>query len=701
MRFSLKTLLITFTLLILGLGWYMMKRRAELGVEFRIAKPIEQDEFYDAPDSIREFTSQRVVGEYCQQLEKEKAEAKAERIQSRLKRLRLSLRSFDNSSDKELLQSYPDEFLQIAKDQQQDTDLAAAINAAWILENFGDQAAYQQVRDRLIAAFSTDAPTIDQQTVYQFHSKFGTERLAVDPDYVEFMKSHSGPEDPLVEACSSFLHKQKIDDRPYQQRILREAKEGKSKTWAFLWLVKNHFTAETKTALREYLDNRSLSSHFEYYTVRHFLEIKQDDPDWIPLRNRIEQSSYEYLKQKDDIVAGNSLLWLAQQTKYWKMLSEHGTMASADFFRDAIQNTVKQGAYRRAVHLAIAVRGLDRLELRADAEVLLKKVLKAEKNHASHSSDYTTIEMLDLAEKFWGPEKTIEICKDHIEGGRCEGACEKLAAMFENTGNESIAKLLASTFEGSPKGFRNYYQYRSIVQIEKIGSELLPDLWKNCLRREHTYTLCQRWKDKNVDRKAFIQWLNGSFQPRPLLTVESVLEFPRCMDEDSFWKIEPFVIRTDHQFALSALALLGNGILIRDFQISDREDVTSKQKQFAKCAQPEFDWASDDTDSEAGLHMHSFVVNERLYQFSILEGRQMEDCGEYYLDNDYPTESCLEILNAVAIRQRLKGRFFLYSGEGLGDFVYLIVYLSGEAAAEMKDKFGLTPKEGFKYYFDH
>jgi hypothetical protein len=683
-RISLKQFLILISVLVLGIGFYISHREAELGVQIRVPKPIELDEFLDAPAFVTEIRSRRQVREHDH---REEAEAILKQKQKNASLL-ASLSVFSKQVHLEFMQEHRDEFIKLAQQQIDDPDLGTAANAAWVLDFYNDKLAYQKIRDRYIDDYADETLT-SYRPLYDFMEVFERDRLVKDPVFVDFLRTLTTKENELDWLSSAVLHYQEVDSEPHYQYMLKKARNGRDKSHAFVWLVKEFYNAEVRQALMEFLDAGNNPRHFRIIS---FIKIERPEPDWIPIRNRIEHLAYEFLRDP------NPTLWKREQRSFWKEFCEAATETSAEFLRNAFENTQGQDKHLRSERILYSCQALERLGHRKDAEVLLKAAFEADKKNDPYAFADTKRQMFDLAEKLWGRDETIKLCFEHIADSHDEAACNKLADIFEGTRNEEIAKRIAVSDRGS-------HRLDMISQVEQVGSELLPSLWESSSTRQATFAVFQQWKERNVNRQDFVDWINSTLTPKSPLTIQSVLNHPNYKDGNNLWEIQSPVIRTDHQFAMVALAHSGKGKLFNDSHEFERDGLDKVMESFANLESPEFkitsthlDWSDDD------WYKFSIVVNNKLYKFTIRAGHHIvedETTGEAYYENHYATEAVMEIMNAIAIRQHLKGRFLWYQGEGLGDEMNLVLYLTHQQAQDLQAKFAIKPRIEFEYYLQH
>jgi hypothetical protein len=682
MRYSLKFFLILLLLACAAIGGYVMHREAELGAKFRVPNPIPvDDEFYDAPEFITEIRSRKQVRDHKQRPEIERQIALAERLEL----LRNEVERFNKNYelDIELLQQFKTELIDLAQSSVGSPDLPKAIAAARILKLCGLDKLSPEFLPRVLDVLEVGEPKDSIKLIFDVMDLFGREELSKHNRFVSFMKSQVETE-KMGHVSASFLYDNGLDPQPYRERMFRKSREGRDKSWALLWLVRNHFTPETRAVFEQYVESLG-TKRISSYRMRDFLKIERDDPSWIALRNRLEVASHGFMKKPD------ASYFKEERTESWKMLGEFGTLASADLFRNAIENTEGQDRYARAQRIVCACRGLLRLGLRQDAGELIQKLLDADREYEIPVFINPKIELLDMAEELWGRDRVVEIAKDHAAKKRCQGACQKLASLFEKTDNKEISRLIASA--------DGYYRMKSIAQLEKIQSSLLPELWKDTEQRKGTFELYQVWEKGGIDREQFVRWVNETLKPDEPLTVASVLESPRYPSPSNHWNFDQPVMDTDYQFAMIALAHSGRGNLTREFYQTPRDELEETLVAIADGLSPEFRIQSSQLEMIGGFNEVTMVVNDRLYRFSILEGRDLiEESGSRYYDNGYPIESALEVLNAIAIRRRTTGRFYFYPGEGISEKVSLAVYLSPRIARELQEKFGIKPLAGFEYY---
>ena len=111
--------------------------------------------------------------------------------------------------------------------------------------------------------------------------------------------------------------------------------------------------------------------------------------------------------------------------------------------------------------------------------------------------------------------------------------------------------------------------------------------------------------------------------------------------------------------------------------------------ELADVESDEFELESYSIEGQA-VYLFKLVVNGRLYQFELPEGWSGSD-------ERYDVSATVEIMNAIAIRQRLKRRFFVYETQWDLDF-RLVMFLLPETAEQLQSRFGLRVVSGCEFY---
>ena len=145
-----------------------------------------------------------------------------------------------------------------------------------------------------------------------------------------------------------------------------------------------------------------------------------------------------------------------------------------------------------------------------------------------------------------------------------------------------------------------------------------------------------------------------------------------------------------HTFLIVALAHSGHGHLAH-WEYTHPECVPDSIDEYSKTESGEFNVSAYQQDGMYPIK-YSMVVNDRTYQFSLHEGPNGSD-------ERYDVAVITDLMNTIAVRQKLKRRFFIF--ESLEKGYCLVMHLDPETARKLDSKFLLSPGRGTKYYLDY
>ena len=666
MRWNLKT----FLLLTIGLGicfgWYEMRRQAEIGLEIPVPQPLGLDDEYEVPDKLLEIRSWAQVGLHDQQFE--------DRVQleldNEIARIRENVSWFRPNHDSELWNQRPEELVQIALSHlNAQTDFHDLVSAAWILQKAERPEGLRYIKKRFLENRIEDQKYHwELLNVFQSVDSFREDEAVLS----HIMKEASRPASPIHRASAHFLFEQQVDSEPLKKVYRKIAASGGNGEYdALCWLLENDQAPETMQLALEHVRNNGGIELAE-------IARKSNDPTNVQINRLVDQLAVdaiahliEQVRRPRDPLARDD----ERRIVAWRLLGWQKHESAIEFLSraEAILRNEEMDVHCAAT-LAICSALVEAGRVDEASDVLIRQISKTYqvKNYRGESVNAfceMRDELYQLAEKILGKEKTKEICLQQLALGDDCFALNQLVAMYRDTFDESLVDSILDA-AGKPEDAPSSHRPWILRQVRKIGTRRLKKLWKTVPRsaikngsHKDRVKFYHDWAMKDIKRQDLIDWINKTLKPKQKLTEALVMKNPRFPGDHWAWyevcydHEEPHVeIDTDLKFAMIALAHSGRGCMtfndryplesLTDVMVGEIANIESKEFQ----ATSYFD---NSVASRGGKDTQSFVVNGRLYQF--------EHSGPGSSDDRYSAEAAIQILNAVAIRQHLKGRFLCFT----------------------------------------
>ena len=660
-----------------------------MGVQITVPKPVSLDDYYEIPDKLLEIRSRTQVREHQWAFEN----ANQLSMDNRIEEIRNSITRFYPDSSQRLIEHRPDELVEIArKCLAGKPSFREAVNAALMLDLCGQPEGFQYIKKRFL-----DQHPADKKDQDEFFHRFRKRDLTADPEILEFLKAAAADEESEHHwrACH-LLYDAGVDAEPLLRLKRALASENPiRRSESVVWLMDNKMDPHALDLVEQFLEN---STRFELGFILKRMRTSSEARQ-VAIAQQVEILMCERLAvaAKDDSEKPPSI---HSQLDAWQVLGENCTELSSEFFLnvgDHIANGFAESKYQR---IAIACRALKRLGRQADAVAIVKEHI--EKTAATANFYDNRIVLFDATEEVAGRDITVEICQKQLRAGFDRAAIEKLGHLFEATNNEQIVNAIVESASKESGAKPPALRFHTLKSITRIGSKRLVELWAKLDARDvnDDSNFHRHWACNKTTREQLVGWINKELQPATKLTKELVLKNPKYNDgnhwiwHDVMWDAidkdedAKVPIETDQEFAMIALAHSGYGNLAYDDRYPLEGVVDVMCGEIADIESEEFRVSSHSYDWDGPLIFNSFVVNDRLYKFNHKEGYNGAD-------DRYSVQAAAEILNAVAIRQRLTGRFFCYGNEW---GVTLVMYLTPDQARDLEKKFGIEPMVGFEYY---
>ena len=157
----------------------------------------------------------------------------------------------------------------------------------------------------------------------------------------------------------------------------------------------------------------------------------------------------------------------------------------------------------------------------------------------------------------------MKLAKDHASFF----ACQKLASLFQGTGDQTVKELILDKLFCDGKG---KHAVPALILLEQVGSSDLANLWAKVSETTKTtgplVKFYQHWHTQGVKRIDIVDWVNKTLKPETPISIDSVLNRSKFQSEfyDGHFlgrSIHRGFVDSPHKFTLLALAHSGSGEL--------------------------------------------------------------------------------------------------------------------------------------------
>lgn len=678
MRFSLRTTLVVVILASLATGWYMNWRRANIGFEIAVPTPLGELGS-EVPEQLREYWAGAKVREHDRTYHQSHQKRRIERLRENLSIYR---RQF-MASDKDLLRTNREELVQLAREVFSDekSEFDAAANAAWILDETGDADAFSIFLNR-----AKEHRVQDDGKRWMLFDVFPADRLVADQEFLKMMKASVGEDSGFSRRSEWALFDSGLQRQPLIDRLIQGIRENPESDDSLQLLLNKAPSIEALELAEEFLfgdreSGRARSSYGDYYLMRTVFKMDiSNDPELGEIVDRLERKFANVIRElrKQDAL-GRHLGW-----QLWSLAVQQGSDVSKDLFLETLENP-------ELVHRhSNAVSALVRLGFGEDCQTYMRKAVA---NLPPEKPEWH-FKLLDLHEKCCGKEESIEVCLKLAKDQSNLAAYQKLAMLFQDTNDATASKLIVDQLFCEGKGER---AVKALQFLEQIGHPELGSFWAQLpgsITSDPIIKFYQHWHTQKVDRTDIVNWINQELRPNQPISVDSVLNESKFLSGTNhfLWRFVHKGFGSPHKFAMAAFAHSGSGDLVfgEDMYF---DELVGHIADLAATESGELKVSSSSTELVGGQRTFRIVVNNRLYEFALTEPIDN-------FENRYDSRAIVEILNAIAMRRRLKKRFFAYPTEW-GTGFCLVLFIEPETVKQLETRFGLTPIAGSEFYVDH
>ena len=413
-------------------------------------------------------------------------------------------------------------------------------------------------------------------------------------------------------------------------------------------MVKNAPSKEVFLLVEKYMLDVPRSE----YLVRELLLAKtESDSNMEQIRSRIEKRLCEFLSGLD------------RKLSFFQIWTNVVTLGD-NTFKPLFVATLKDP--NQAERHVAAAKALVRLGYRDECEVLLRDIVLS-------AGPYKPAEGVNQRRTYENKKaRWVRL-----------GAFNQLAVLLAGSGDAEFKQQILEKLYCNGRG---WYAIEALNMLHKVGCEEVGELWRQLPQWQltgSTHKFYQTWHSNNHSRQDLINWINKNVQqPDNPISIQSVIDAPRYSPESYTWHWNSDDMVTEYLFAMFALAHSqqggftdGDNWLLMNFNQFLKEIVPGGDSEFSLTSLSKEAASSD---------IHRIVVNRRMYEYQITY-----DHTEWRR-TALEIRAAVDILNTIAIRQRLKKRFFVYES-GMGTSMRLVLFVSPSVAKKLMDKFSITP----------
>ena len=650
------------------IGWIVLERQARLGIEIKVPHPMDIEKDVGRPDVVIEFRSREMIREFiAEEIEVGQYVHSEYSLNSRLSELENRFAFFypeRHDIDTTLLAQKKKELVALAmKNALTTSDFDNFVAATFVLENHGDQDIYKALEARMI---ENDEP--DFACHFRVFRHFEPSRIFKNPEIVDVFRQHASNPTWLGYKAAQLLYDLNLDKSLLPKKYIKDL-ESDSPDVALNWLLENAPCKECYLFADRQLDEQMKSESGNYYLCTAIFECNSDDDELQQLKLKTEKRIIEFLRAKEK--DGWAIM------RFWMCLIKHGTTQSTDLALETLRAPEQSKWWTYAMSL------LQSLELDDD----YKEVVLSLDRHPPFNSDF-----LEIYREICGDAATEAFCYRLIEQTERKEAFEMLCSIHERTSNlKAIENIRTHFFSGS-----NHWRFlEGVRMLDKLGDPKMPSFLKQVkVDLDESRGIGPFMKDWYIRQHTYqdvVDWINHNLNPSTQLTVARVIENPRYPEGHELWEMWSDIDRTIDdpiKFMAAALAHSGHGNLAF-YEAIYPGAIGRSIEDVADLESDEFDVRGHGFAQE----FNALVVNNRLYHFHIEEGPSGSD-------ERYDVHAMIEIMNAIAIRQNMKRRFFSF--ETTWDIGFcVVVFLEPDTVKELMNKFGLRLAAGGEYYLDH
>ena len=640
MKFSLRFVIVFAILTGTALGLYFVELEARKPITLKIDYQVQMENEVDRPVTMTEFRSRVNV---------RKVDADSQKYEKR--RIAEIVNDFSRFNYKG---SYADGFVEnhstvmreAAEVGLKHDKFNAVVSAAWTLGKLGDKSGFDKLQHRILENRETD-----QNEYWRAFDLFGQEEATLSDELVMRVGEIADSDSNSADEAAFLLYRLNLDN----ERPLLHV--GKVDNDGLEWLLRNRPTKEVLRAVEQRLKSKPTLTYRNQDLISTILELSQSKPELSSIAGTVERILGKFL-QKQDIDGFDRDFCISHLKKY-------GTERSIPFLESQIRNFDAFNICPESIVLLYQFG-----ETESAKRHLLRLVSELSDDFGKWNGDRAKNGLMRIGPEIIGPEKTVELCVEY-------SSPIGLAEFVEETRDPQAWQRLGCDAESLARAREKAIEY----------------LINRKSRSEYSFSrFAQHWYEAGLSRQKVVDWINEHLKPSKPLTVQSVLQHARYPQAEGIWYTwSRFDHRVDdiHTFLLMALAHSGHGHLAH-WEYTHPGAVTHSIEEYAATDGSKFRVGAHDQDGTYPA-TYSIVVNNRVYHFDVHEGPNGSD-------ERYDVGVIADLMNTIAIRQRLKQRLFIYDAE---KGYCLVMFIKPELAQELDAVFSISPDRGTDYYLKH
>ena len=642
MKFSLRFIIVFTILTGTGLGLYFLELEKRKPVPLNVDYHVEMENEVDRPATLIEYRSRLNVDEVGIAAEwyDERRIREVERDFSRF--------SSDSWYAQGFLDRHPKRMRKAAEKGIDHDKFEAVVSAAWTLGKFGDPIGFEKLQQRILENRESD-----QAQYWRAFETMAEENVPLSDELVAKVREIAFSDSSSAEEAAFLLFRAGVDEQP----LLENLKECKVEDDELMWLLRNRPTTELVPAIKMRISANPMVSYSNTDLYATILELGQSNPEFKSLVESVETNLVRFLNDDD----------LEDFDRDWSLtqLKRCATKLSIPFLESQINDFDVYTFYPEMITLLH-----DLGEEESAKGQLLRLVDKLSGDFKKWNGEDVKNGLMRIAPSIVGPEKSLELCIKH-------GSPIGLSEFIESTRADDAHEKMGCARKTLDRARKKAIEYLT-------GKESSSDF---------TFSrFASNWFESNLSRQKAVDWINENLKPSDPLTVQRVLNHERYPVGEGIWFTwSRFDHHVDdiHTFLLMALAHSGHGHLAH-WEYTHPGAVTDSIEELATTESNEFRVGAHD---EEGSYPATFsiVVNDRVYKFDVDEGPNGSD-------ERYDVGVIADLVNTIAIRQRLKRRLFIYDCE---KGYCLVMFITPDMARELYSVFSIYPDRGSDHYLDH
>ena len=642
MKYSLRFIFVLSILVGTGLGLYLLELEKRKPLSLKINYRVQVKNPVDRPAQLTEFRSRAKARE---------VDVASKRYEGRrIRELEADFLRFDYDAwyAGGFVERHPEAMRMAAQKSLVHNEFEAVVGAAWTLGRLGDKSGFDKLQNRIL-----ENREKDRNDYWRAFEMLGEEGAALSDEMIDQALEIANSDSSSADEAAFMLFRLNIDN----EALLPHLKKGSLSDEDLNWALVNRPTAEVLSAIENQLQADPTITYRNKELYSSILKLAPSNPKLQSMVETVEVNLWKFLESDNidqwDKDFCNSHLW------------EYATSLSIPFLQSQITGF---DAYDSNAHWITKLYDLGETE--SAKKHFLRLVDELSVKIDRWNGDVVKNRLMGIGPQIIGPEETVELCikynspiglAEFIENSGESDACEQLGC-DESTLASARKRAIDFLVEHEPK---------SDIVFSKFA---------------------RHWHKAGLSRQKAVDWINDNLEPANPLTVKRVLDHERYPVGEGIWTTWSwFDHRVDdiHTFLLMALAHSGHGHLTH-WEYTSPGNVSGTVEELATTESREFNVGACDQEGTYPTTV-SLVVNDRVYQFNVHEGPNGSD-------ERYDVGVIADLVNTIAVRQRLKRRLYIY--ESIKGYC-LVMFIKPEIAREIYSVFSIFPDRGTDYYLDH